>query len=274
MRSSLRFFLLTACLLSIVCIAPSPMTAQESESTPVDNEEEVVQRILDLRQQIEDLLEILPEEVRQEVEQRWRKRQEVADGPLTQETTGSAAPATEVTSVEPPAVEEEIEPEAEIGREVVEAAVPPCGGFHLFDTNEDSLISGSDRLWRFFRLWFDDNDDGTLQESEIVGLYENGVRQIDVELRFYTNDDGDSEDVDVDEVIWLRAVGNQGSQRRSGVLVVEGDRLIRDGRLWLTDADGTPLSGVQTLAAETHLEDRDGNRSPVLCGQSEQTNLN
>lgn len=264
LRSLPRFLLLTAGLSSILFPLASSIRAAVADSPTEADEEEVIQRILDLRQQIEDLLEILPEEVRQEVEQRWRESQAKRSVP---EPELESEPAQERESE--PALEPVVEPDISGEEESAAERAPPCGGFHLFDTNEDSLVSGGDRQWRFLRLWFDHNGDGNLDESEIERLFDLGVRQIDVGLRFYGSDDSESEDVDVDGLIWLREVGKGNSGRRSGALVVAADRLVRDGHLWLVAPDGSQLSGYQPLVSVTILETRDGQRSPLLCQETE-----
>ena len=137
-------------------------------------------------------------------------------------------------------------------------------GFHLLDTNGDGLVSGGDRQWRFLRLWFD-NGDENLEEAELESLFERGVRQIDVNLRFYTNEDGDSEDVDAGELIELIQVGTGNSPRRTGVLVINSDRLTRDGVLTFFGSDGDPLSGYQPLDAGSFLAGETGDRVPVIC---------
>lgn len=279
-----RSFLLTAGLLLWPCLPGPPLRAEEVD--PATSQEEVIQRILELRQQIEDLLEILPEDLRQEVERRWqedqaRKPEEAVigspPGPETEteptpeaKQSGEPAIATEPRPAREPATTQEVLADEQAATPVV----PPCGGFYLFDTNEDSVVSAGDRPWRYLRLWFDTNSNRSLEEDEIESLFELGVRQIDVALRFYTDDEDNSEDVDLDDLIWLRQVGNARTNRRSGALVMDADRLGRDGRFWLTDDDGGQLTGLQPLASGAFLHTRDGDRFPVLCRKSAGDDLN
>jgi len=273
LRSLPRLLLLTASLLPVFLLVDSRLTAEEADLPATESQEEIIQSILELRQQIEDLLEILPEDVRQEVEQRWRERQaeKPEDTDAAAELTPESGPESEPVIDRQTASEAEpiVEDENSSAEELVAETAPPCGGFHWFDTNQDSLVSGGDRQWRHLRLWFDNNGDGELEDAEIESLFELGVRQIDVGLRFYNNDEGDSEDVDVDDLIRLQRVGKGGANRRSGALVVAAERLARDGRSRLTDTEGTQLSGYQTLGSTTVLETSDGKRSPVLCQESE-----
>jgi hypothetical protein len=264
------FFLLVAGPWPLSSAADPPPSTEKID--PV-SQEEIVQRILDLRRQIEDLLEILPDDVRQEVEQRWLESLvDEIEGEEGLSTTSGDAPQTEpdlvseAVSADEPASEPPpgTEGEASVPEDpVTPPPPPPCGGFHLFDSNEDMMISGGDRQWRFLHLWFDDNGNGAIEESEIHSPFELGVRQIDVALGFYVNDQGESEDVDVDDLIWLRMVRK--GQPRSGALVVDADRLVKDGRLWLTDASSGRLSGLQPLDPNGLLATREGAIHPLFC---------
>jgi len=281
LRQSLRSFLLTAVLLSALLLLDGPANAEEAESDASGSQEEVIKRILELRQQIEDLLEMLPADVRREVERRWREghvgKPDEAVKPVEEAVTGTAPETSVEPTVEPilstePALAPEAAPASEpaateepLAEQLEVVAAPPCGGFHLFDTNGDSFVSGGDRQWRFLRLWLDDNGNGDLEEDEVKSLFELGVRQIGVGLDIYLNDEGDSEDVDVDEVIWLRGVGKGKANRRSGALAVAADRLVSDGRFWLTDRQGVQLTGYQPLGLGTLLDTHEGERLPVLC---------
>lgn len=278
--------MLTIGLLALLCLLDSPLQAEEVEPAVEADQEEIIQRILELRQQIEDLLEILPEDLRQEVEKRWREDQAGRPDEAPIGALPGPEPEIDPTLAErpsgEPATESELQPvrEPEATLEVpadepaATAVVPPCGGFHLLDTNEDSVVSGGDRQWRYLRLWFDDNGNGSLEEEEIDSLFELGVRQIDVGLRFYINDEDDSEDVDVDDHIWLRRVGKGSAKRRSGALAVDVDRFVRDGRFWLTDDDGVQLTGYQPLGPAVLLHTNDGVQFPLLCQESRGDDLN
>lgn len=295
LKSSQRLFLLLAGFLSVALIFASAGSAAESDTAEGDSQEEVIERILELREQIEALLDSLPDDVRQQVEKRWQERlseqpestpdesqqmqmiEPVPESRSSAEATTEAQVATEIATetVEDPVVENAL-PEGKLAvaesQTELAATPPPCGGFHRFDTNEDALISAGDRQWRFLRLWFDTNGDEVVEESEIESLFELGIRMIDVNLKFYVNDKGDSEDVDVDDQIWLRMIGKTGEKQRSGALTVAADRLVRDGRLWLTDADRVQLTGLQALRPEDFLETKNGERYPLVCsGESPST---
>ena len=194
---------------------------------------------------MDDLLQALPPEMREEAERRWQERQRQLAATAPQESPE-------------PIAEEETEAVAP-----AETGDAGCG-LRVLDTNADGSISGADRQWRFLRLWFDDGD-GEVSELEIESLYDLGVRQIDTGLGFYVDTDGDSEDIDTGDRIELAAVGIGNADRRRGVLVVDADRLARGGLLTLTDAAGAPLSGYQALGPGTLLVDASGNGVPAVC---------
>lgn len=282
--------MLMACLSSGTVFGGAFAAAQDGHAAAELSQEEILERILELRAQIEDLLESLPPEMRDEVERRWRERSAVeqmalpaeqpaapapSEPPAPPETapapTPDSEPIAESTELSAPESDtpQPTEPTESLAQDAEPALAPPaCGGIHLFDTNEDALLSGGDRHWRFLGLWFDGDADGALDETEIEGLFALGVRQIDVALKFYLDDEGATEDIDVEDLVWLRQVGKNKAKRRSGALIIDADRLARDGRLWLVDADGTQLSGFQPLVSDIDLETRDGERLPLLCGDS------
>lgn len=285
-----RLFLLTMGSLSIALLPETSTSMAQTETAADDSQEEIVQQILELREQIEALLEMLPEEVREEVERRWRERlaaAEEAEEPLSEEPITEVEAAVEPETESDPVVAQdlEIESSTDIEEVIVTDAeiadteppidsveeVPPCGGVYRWDTNEDDLLSGGDRQWRFLRLWFDADNDGSVDEDELESLFDLGVRMIDVELAYYLNDQGDKEDIDVDDRVWLRQVGKG---RRSGALVIDADRLVRDGRIWLTDADNVQLTGIQPLRPGIFLETKEGEKMPLLCRADQDPNLN
>lgn len=230
-----------------------------AETAAIDMaQEETIERILELRAQLQDLVESLPPELRDEVERRWRQRQAEPPAP-TPPTPSEPTPAATAPAI---ASEPAVEPTAEAAPVATEQ--PGCGGFHLLDTDDDGLVSGGDRQWRFLRVWFD-NGDGEIDSEEIESLLALGVRSLDTQLRFYNDDGGGTEDVDVADVIELRGIGKRPKDRRSGVLVVDADRLERDGVLRLEDPEGRPASGYEVLSALHRFVLRDGRSLPILC---------
>ena len=277
----MHLFLLLASLHPLAAAEASALTegAMQQDS---EQQEEVILRILDLREQIQELLAALPPDVRDEVERRWAESQlpmpSVPAEPVPPIEDGMPEPGDVEISVPPVPVDEtpdiplpEEEPMADPGDQLPEPvadAGPACGGFRWFDTIGDELVSGADRQWRFLRLWFD-NGDGVTQEEELGSLFDLGVRMIDVDLRFYLDDEGNSEDVDAGERIELSLIGKGSAARPVGVLVIESDRLARGQVFTLTDLEGNALSGYQPLGAGTRLEDSAGQQTPIVCPATE-----
>jgi hypothetical protein len=277
LRPRIHLLWLTVILLSAISSVGIQAFGEESVTR---TQEEIILQILDLREQIEDLLAALPPEVREAVERRWEQRESVPAveppdaaptfvEPVTEIESGVELPtgSTPETSPIPPVASEPIVGEAEPRVGVAQEPAPPCGGFHLLDTNGDQLVSGADRQWRFLRLWFDDGD-GILTDSELESLFELGVRLIDVDLRFYVNAEGDSEDVDADDLIELARVGKGNSSRRTGVLVIDSGRLARGEMLTLSGPDGDQTTGYLPMGSGLFLTDNAGKSWPVICSES------
>lgn len=258
-----------------ICIAPAFLTsnlilAAEKQSPSHATTEEIIEQILVLRQQIESLLKALPPEMREEIESRWRERQQ-AELPIAETELPPTIPSSDPSVSEQPAPLEPSQPTAE--SPVPETAPEPapslepratCGTLGPLDTNEDGLISGGDRYWRYLRLWFD-NGNGTLEEAEIESPFSLGIRQIDVGMGSFKDSDDAVGDIDVDDLVRLHLHSRGRSGTRTGVLIIEAGRLARGDELWLVDSSGTKLANYQPLTTELAFEFADGNRHPLSC---------
>ena len=162
--------------------------------------------------------------------------------------------APEPVVAEPPTPESEPEP----------VTVPVCGTLAPLDSNEDGVLSGADRYWRYLRLELEGGGAG-LESQGPASLYELGIRTIDVNLESYTTHDKERGDIDVDEAIHIELVGKGRLVGESGVLVIDADRLARGGEVRLVDGAGTLPAGFQTLRPGLALEIADGRRLPFLC---------
>jgi len=123
LKSRLRSVLLTAGLLSGASVIAHPATAEETTTATSESQEEIIQRILELRGEIEELLELLPAEMREEVERRWRDRQQVDLAPQSEpEARTEVEPEGQQESPTTPAAQPELpeepartaEPEPEV----------------------------------------------------------------------------------------------------------------------------------------------------------------
>jgi hypothetical protein len=144
------------------------------------------------------------------------------------------------------------------------AVVPVCGTLIPFDSNDDGVLSGADRYWRYLRLELEGGGAG-LEVQGPSSLYELGIRTIDVNLKFFTTPDKERGDIDVDEAIHIGLVGKGRLVGESGVLVIDADRLARGGEIKLVDGSGTLLAGFQALRPGLALKTADGGRLPLLC---------
>ena len=227
-------------LLLCLLVAVGPAVGQEpaGELTP----DEIVERILRLRRELDALMEALPAELRGEVERRLAEveREPVVDSPIVE----ASAPAEAAASMPAPAEESQ------------------CAALAVFDSNDDGFVSGLDRYWRFFKLWLDDGD-GDIEEPEVASLYDSGIAQLSARLRSLTTVDGGSGDVWIEDGFVLLDV--PGKHGRTAVLLIDADRLARGGELRLVDVDGTALTGLQSLGEAIAIASAGGEPRPLLC---------
>ncbi len=230
------------------------------------SDEEIVERILDLRRELDALLEALPADLREKVERRLAAAEGMVEAAREAETAagmggggsggtplvlGRATPAPVAIDTGSEAVVEDFDP-AEPSQ--TDGATEPsdgvCAELAPFDTNADGAISGFDRYWRLFRLWRDDGD-GEVEPAEVVGLYDAGVREFSTAVRRYETVDGVVGDVrTVGGWITFERVGKKG---RDAVLMIDADRLHRGGELTLVDSGGAPVAGLRRLGETSML---------------------
>ncbi len=282
---------LTIALISIPMVQGTNLWAQGQESPPPEDVERIIEEILQLRGEAEALLETLPPELREEVERRWLELQ-VVPPEVPAETVSRPAPAVEVPpepdlgpedsaplpaemapAQEPtpePEPETELEPAPESRPSAISEVEPEpepakaCDSLGPLDSNGDGVISASDRNWRYLRLRADIGGKSTSM-GDLESLYDLGIREIDVNLRFYKLDDGFKGDITIDDRIRFELAGKRKSSRRSMILFVQASRLARSGSLRLVDASGALLAGDQPLAPGVALQTAEGKRLPLLC---------
>ena len=98
----------------------------------------------------------------------------------------------------------------------------------------------------------------------LESLYELGIREIDVNLRFFKMDDDSTGDITIDDRIRFHLFNKRKSGMRSAILFVQAGRLAR-GEMSLVDSAGSLLAGDQALAPGMALKTEDGQRLPILC---------
>lgn len=202
--------------------------AQEGDGlTP----EQIVERIVALRHELDLLLAALPADLRREVDRRLEAEAEVAVQPDAAAAAGA---------------------EQQVG---VAATRPlPCSPLAVFDSNGDGGVTALDRYWRHFRLWRDD-DDGVIGDQELTTLYDANVRRLAArEL-----------DPDLPGGLFTVDVGTKRGGRAT--LVIEADRLARGNELELVTAGGEPLNGWQALSDRSRVRRADGTVVLLSCSE-------
>lgn len=257
-----------------VLVLPGPTAARQTAA-----EENTLERILELREELERLLQSLSPEQRQEVERRWRERQESEpiEPPIEPPVELTVEPASEPLAEPPPipaADEAEMPQDLEVSPERAEidsvplaapaaAAGSSCGTLAAFDSNEDGVLSASDRYWRYFRLSLAKGRE--FEPTATETLYDQGIREIRLELDFFKMSDGTTGDISVGDRIHLQLVGKRRKPMLSGALTIEAGRLARGGEVHLADDQGTTLTGVQVVRPGVALVAADGTRQAILC---------
>ena len=280
---------LTTAIISISLTLGADLWAQDQESPPPEDVERIIEEILQLRGEAEALLETLPPELREKVERRWLGLQvvppEVPAEAVSQPAPtveappepdagreGSASPPAEMAPAQEPTTEPEpeteLEPAPESEPSVISEVEPEpakeCDSLGPFDSNGDGVISASDRNWRYLRLRADIGGKSTSM-GDLESLYDLGIREIDVNLRFYKSDDGAAGDIFIDDRIRFKLLSKRKSVRRSMILFIQASRLARGGSLRLIDGSGALLAGDQPLAPGVALQTAEGSRLPLLC---------
>lgn len=240
-------------------VAPALTFGLAEESRSADKERRI-DRILELRRELQELLEDLPPEARQEVERRWRRERGLE--PMAPAETGAGRPES-VVKPEPEIVPEPSAP-AVVARPTPSSeptvAAPACGTLAVLDSNGDGAITAADRYWRYLSLWKDDGD-GVIEESELRSLYRHGIRRVSSRLYSYTTAKGVEGGVWVEDSIYFDLPG-RGSP---AVLAINAGALARGDDLRLEDRAGVAQQGFQELRSELDWVLRGTERVSVLC---------
>lgn len=278
-----------AVLLGALSLLPVLVSAQDTRDAgaPTVSHQEVVDRLMELQEEIERLLPHLPPELRRqiaaELARRAASQQEQAERAARGEAQGSAAPGEPEASPEeaaaagspesppsPPGTSTEPRPP----EPSVPAPRPPnrtvCNTLDLFDTREDGRIDSGDRYWRYLYLWTDENGDGQVTEREVRSVFEAGVRNISVPLDRFEGEDGSVGLLRVDRWIVLdpRGDGFSGGltgRTDDGALTVDASALGRFSGPQLLGPEGRPLEGMQPFRAGLSLREASGRVLELSC---------
>ena len=297
-----RICAVVAC--GIVWIAAEPAgSASETTGTEAADPEaadELIQRILDLEQELAALRASLPEGGEEALaaarERRLGDRSPDAipsaaspagadptqtPGTLTQvpeiEGAPPAEPETPGSRPPAPAPERETLPPGEEGARSREApakpehpATPRCNLVAPFDEDGDGQVNFSDRFWRFFRVWYDDDGDGKVAEGEFESTFAAGVRAIAVRLDAFQRKDNSWGDIEIDGLLILdlenNGVAGGLSRGDNAALSIDATALRRGDGPDLIGTDGAPVEGVQPFESGWRLVLPEGSSTALDCG--------
>jgi len=259
---------------------PSHASGEAGEISPDD--QQLIDRILDLQQQIQDLRDQLSAaaQTRLDAELLGRELAHTAvdgDGDTESPAQTPAAPAVEAR----PALQPEAGaasgagtetaaavgsgPEPTIEPDSVTAAKPAidgCNTLQLFDTSGDGAVSGSDRFWRYLRLWIDGNRDGVVQESEVQHPFDFGIVEISGRLTVFRTDKKGVGDIHREDRLYFEPLGKR---KETGVLMVDASRIQRGDGLTLLSENLDVLEGLQAFRAGLSLRSADGETLLLNC---------
>lgn len=252
----------------------SPSAGENAEISAAD--QQIIDRILELQRQIQDLRSQLSTVLQDRLD----------DELFDLELAGLAADASGET--QPPAA---TEPEAatEIGpvpttpleadtEEIPQPAAVPaaeadieteahpsndgCNTLRLLDTSADGAISGSDRYWRYLRLWIDGNRDGTVQESEVQHPFDFGIVEIAGRLTVFRTNNKAVGDIRRSDRLYFEPLGKNND---TGILMVDATPLQRGDGLTLLADDLEVLEGLQAFRPGLSLRDAAGETVLLNC---------
>ncbi len=232
------------------------VTAAGGQEPPAPDVAALASQIEALEQQIEALLQPLPLAVRSAVEAELARRRSTS--PAADPPAGAQSePVPEPSAAEPASPSPR--PEA------IATSPRGCSGLDIFDTNDDGLITGTDRLWRHFHVALDAETGGGAA-AETRSAFEVGVRQIRLDLRGTINDRGGPGRMEVEPtrvLVEVTVKRRRGAQ--FGTLVLDADGLARSGGPRLRLPDGAVLDGMVVLRPGLVIVGEGGTAVTVTC---------
>lgn len=273
--------LLGAVLLGALSLLPVQASAQDPRDAgaPPVGEQEVVDRLMELQEEIERLLPFLSPELRRriaaELARRAAAQQKQAERaareapePAGEEAKAEAGAETDAAAEETP--QQVAAGPTEPSRVRSPAARTACNTLEPFDTREDGRIDSGDRYWRYLYLWTDGNGDGEVTEREVRSVFEAGVRNISVRLDRFEGKEGSVGLLRIDRWIVLDPLGDGFSggitgHTDDGALTVDAGALGRFSGPQLLGPDGRPLEGMQPFRPGFSLREASGRVIELSC---------
>lgn len=216
-----------------------------------DAPDEIVERIRELRREIDELLARLPPELREEV-----RRSLAEPPPPAVPEASAAAPAAPVSPPPPPSPPSPPPPRR---------PRTACNTLTAFDTDGDGKVDARDRYWRYLYLWLDRNGNGRMEEREIVSPFDRKVREIATDLDGFAGAKGLYGEIRRGDYLVLDLRGDGFDGKDDGVLLVDAGALARGDGPRLLSAEGEEIAGVQPFQRGWRLRDADGTVTRLTC---------
>jgi len=272
----------------LALVLSHPTRAQDPTTTtaPQVTEDEVVERLLELQEEIERLLPYLAPELRREIARRLAERAAAQERQAEAAAGAAKAPSTEPP--EPPKPAESpggpespkptpstpstpsTQPTETPEPTPPRIASPRCNTLDLLDTQEDSYIDAGDRYWRYLYLWTDGNGNGEVEPREVRSAFDAGVRRISVRLDRFEGKDDTVGLIRIGRWIVLDPGGGGFSggitgATDDGALTVDAGSLGRFSGPKLLGPDGEPLEGMQPFRPGLRMRDEEGQVVVLTC---------
>ncbi len=241
------------------------------EQNPLD--QDLIEQILALQRQLDELINRLSPEARQELHAR-----QIAAEPSALEAVAVPSPeaaAPESKKVNPvtasPAPAPALDPATAPGPLPLlkkRQKRPTCNTLTLLDQNQDGQINAVDRYWRHLFVWVDKNGDGKRQEREIESAFERGVREIATSLETFVRSKGGLGETRIGEQIVLDLNGNGFSERNrrdDGVLLLDATAIRRGQGLDLLGPGDEALAGFQAFRSGLRIREPSGQVIALSC---------
>lgn len=254
----------------LLCASSTHAQDSGAAGAPPVSDQEVVDRLLELQEEIERLLPFLPPDLREEIAEQLARRAETQRELAERAVERALEPPREEPLREEPAGRAP-GPETAHGEETGRTV---CNTLAVFDTREDGRIDAGDRYWRYLYLWTDRNGDGEVAEHEVRSAFDAGIRAIAVNLERFEGEDDEVGLVRVGRWIVLDPAGDGFSGGVSGdvtgptddgALTVDASALGRFSGPRLLGPDGQPLAGMQPFRPGLSLRVAPGRVTELSC---------
>ncbi len=281
-------------LLGLLLALPA---AAQPDDAPDPELERVAQLLLALEREAESLLEELSPAQREAVTQRLEELRAAAERPpAAPEVAASDPPPDRAPEADPPThVETESEtdpalaapppspaaapgtperrPAPESSAPAGETDPPPptepaCTLLAPFDTSNDGIISGADRLWRHLYLTRPGTEPLYSRKSRgktSYSLFELDIRSLGLDLQSFQTKGKSEGYVARGSTYRFQLLGDAAKRLGSGDLTIDATALREGGSWTILGDDGQDVEGLHVITPATHLRDSDGRLLQLAC---------